>query len=130
MSFTPYPALGGQLALQATTGPFGSGLINGTPIIVTWTAPADGANHRFVFIGTRNVGSLETGGQITLAYSPPGGGTISTVVAAGGSGAGQGSLGNAATITGTLASGATVQLQQTSALTGGSCTVFAEIWGS
>jgi hypothetical protein len=69
------PAPAGALALQATTGPAGYALINGTGNIpdMTWTAPADGQVHYAQVFGTLDVTATETGGQILVNYTAPNG---------------------------------------------------------
>lgn len=132
MGFTAFAPAALLPPLQAATPAAGFALQNGTPNIVQWGAPADGLAHRFVLMATRNVTSAETGGQVSLTYTPPGAGAppITTVVAGGGSGVGSGSLGNTATIVGMAAPGTFVTLSQTSALTVGAATVNAELYGS
>ena len=117
--------------LVQTTGVGGFALQNGTPTILSWTAPNDGNEHRFLFYGARTVTVAETGGAMVFTYTPPGGGAaIATTVAGGTSGVGTGGLGNVACITGVAAANTVVSLAQSSALTAGACQVNAEIWAS
>ena len=131
MSLQPFaPAT--TLILQVSTGPAGVALVNGTPTIISWTAPNDGNLHRFVFQGSRNVTVSETGGAIALTYTVNGasGGAQSLTVAAGNTAApSNASLSNSG-FGATIAPGTTVSVVQSGALTLGACTVYAEIWGS
>lgn len=127
MAINPSAMEGSGLALQAVTPQAGFALQNGTPVIVSWTAPNDGQQHYFQFGGSRNVTVLEVGGQITLTFTPPGGAAqVTIVIAAGGSGVGDAILNPEI---GVIGPGTTVTLQQTSALTSGACMVSAAIWG-
>ena len=112
--------------LVSTAGLTGTPLINGTQNILTWTSPNDGNQHRFQLLAERNVTSAETGGQMTLTSTIPGGTVFANVVAAGGSGVGIASLNQI----GTVAPNTTVTLAQTSALTVGACQVYGELWAS
>lgn len=123
--FTPSP----QILLQATTGPGGYALINGTGNIITWTAPNDGLLHRFMLISTLYVSSAATGGSITVAYTLPGAGSQTHTFYA----ASQASTPIGPALSGLLpaiAAGTAVTLTQNAALTGGAATLYAEIWGS
>lgn len=119
---------GGSLAVQAATPVAGFALQNGTPGIISWTAPNDGKQHRFTVLASLNVASGETGGQVTVTYQPPSGGfTPGQQVFAGGLGAGTAS---GAPVSGIVGPGTTVFVLQATALTAGAATVWAEIWGS
>lgn len=123
------------LAQQAATPVAGVALVNGTPNILTWTAPNDGLLHRALVIGLVDVTTLEVGGQVTLSWTLPNGNAGSSPVAAAGLAAGPQWFGPTTAIAvGMLAlpvkAGTTVTLAQTSALTSGAAVVWAEIWGS
>lgn len=117
--------------LLATTGASGFALQNATPTIITWTAPNDGLLHRVTLYGLLHVATNETGGVVSFQYTGPFGGAAahtSQIFA--------GSL--ASDTTGVAPSffnvvvgpGTTVSILQTSALTAGAATVYAELWGS
>jgi hypothetical protein len=125
MSFTPF---GPTLGLVATTGQPGFAKVNGTPNILTWTAPADGQPHRFMVFATETVTSAETGGGISTNQTSPSGvqqiGT--TNIFSGGKTAGTYHITDGAVIQ----AGSTVTVLQSAALTAGASTVWVEIWGS
>jgi hypothetical protein len=118
---------GGPLALQAATPVGGFALQNGTPTILSWTAPNDGLLHRILVISNLHVTSGETGGAVSCAYSYPDGfGGLSSITP-GTTGAGS--------VPGTflarnIQAGSMVTIEQVSALTAGAATLWAEIWGS
>lgn len=116
------------LGMQAATPVAGVALVNGTPAIITWTTPNDGLQHRVAVFGEVNVGSTETGGAIRLAYTDPAGNAHNVTLTAGGSGAGLASFGSGNLVC--VQANTAVTVSQSSALTGGAATVFAEIWGS
>lgn len=126
MSLQPFadaPVMG----LLIATVPAGFGLQNATPNILSWLAPADGQLHRVSVAGTLFAAAPETGGNVNLLYTDPGGDANSTPVWAGGlNGA------NAPTAKMVVVkAGTTVTLQQIVALSaGGPSTVWAELWGS
>jgi hypothetical protein len=113
--------------LQATTGINGIALVNGTPNILTWTAPNDGQMHRVQLIAQVNVTSLETGGQVTLQFTDLTSTLQSRQMIAGGQAAGFSPLTSENAFL--VKPGTTVFLTQT-ALTGGAATIWAELWGS
>ena len=110
------------MMLKATTPAAGTALINGTPTILTWTAPNDGKLHRAKVIGAVVVTSLETGGAVTVTA----GAAAAATVDAGAHAAGTFSLTMTEVI---LQPNATISVSQT-ALTAGAASLFAEIWGS
>jgi hypothetical protein len=116
----------GQLA---TTGLTGFTLINGTPTILTWTAPNDGAMHRVMLLGELNVTSAQTGGVVTLNYTSPDGGARNRAVFAGSLGAGYNPIPGIAAAGATVAPNTTVTLTQT-AQTAGASVLYMELWGS
>lgn len=114
------------LAKQAATVVGGFPLVNGTPTILTWTAPNDGQQHRVTVFGTLNASAPETGGAIALNYTDPGGNSNQTNLWPGGqTGA---NTGNAKLIV--IGANTTVSVQQTTALTGGAASLWAELWAS
>jgi hypothetical protein len=116
------------LTLKATTGPAGFALQNGTPGILTWTAPADGQLHRFLITSGLDVTSVATGGAIAVSFTLPDGTAVSNVTLFGGSqAAGTPNPGNS--FLRTVKAGTTVTVTQTSALTAGAAVLWAEIWG-
>lgn len=114
----------GALGKVADTGT-GFALVNGTPLIVSWGAPADGNNHRAILMTTMQVTSGATGGQVTATVTTPDGNTSSPQVYAVNLGGGFHSA-NATIFN--IKAGTTLTVQQATALTGGAATVFCEIW--
>lgn len=117
----------GLPVIQAATGTSGYTLVNSTGTILSWTAPNDGLLHRAAVSGSLFASALETGGNISLLYTDPGGNANSTPVWAGGlNGA---NAGTAKFVS--VKAGSTVTLQQTVALSaGGPSTLWAELWAS
>jgi hypothetical protein len=115
------------LALVAATPAAGFALVNGTPTIWSWTAPADGQNHRALLITNEQVSSALTGGQVTMTLTTPDGSTSSPQVyaasAAGGFHSPNANLLN-------IKAGTVVTLQQASAVTVGAGIVWAELWAA
>jgi len=120
------------LALQAATPAAGYPLVNGTGTILSWTTPNDGAQHRIMLFSSILVASTETGGLIQIRWQGPG------------ATANQDTQIFAANLTGQTASqppsnqptllvvqpNYTVLLRQASAMTAGSATLYAELWGA
>ena len=105
-------------------------LVNGTPVFLTWNVPNDNQNHRFMVAVSQVVTGAETGGQVSVTATPPGGAAVSTPVVAPNNGIGT-NLGNSGARQLTPAApGTTVTVAQSSALTAGAATVYAEIWGT
>jgi hypothetical protein len=114
--------------LAATAYPGGFALRNATPTILTWTAPGDGAVHRVTVEGTLRVTAQEAGGGIDLNFTDPGGTTGVLAVYGGGAAAqAYGPTGGTRVL---VAPGSTVTLVQSTALTRGAATLYAELWGS
>lgn len=124
MPLFPNPAALGPVA---TTGVNGFALQNATPTILTWVVPNDGQMHRFAVFGGVNVTSGETGGAIGVTYKYPDGTSSTDSLVNGGLSSGH-QLYNARLAP--VQAGATVTVNQTSALTGGTASTWAEIWGS
>lgn len=124
MSELPF-AVAPVLGQLASTGITGVPLQNGTPTFLSWTAPADGQMHRVLIFVSLEVISAETGGQINQAYTNPWGSSVNSQLLAGGL------SGSTATFAEHLvAPGSTVSVAQSTALTGGTASLWAEIWGS
>jgi hypothetical protein len=118
------------LQLQATTGVAGIALVNGTPTILTWTAPSDGSMHPVQILGIVGVASGETGGGVNVAYTDMAGNAQNSVLVSGSLGAGSQPFSNVLNKTMILLpSGGTVSIAQSTALTAGAATLWAEIWG-
>lgn len=123
----PQPSTPPTHTLQATTGIAGVPKVNGTPNILSWTAPNDGGMHRFIAYMTQHVTVLEVGGAIQVTFPGPDGlANAAPVPFAGGSAVGV----QTGQTTGVVAPGGTVTIRQSTALTGGTSQFFAEIWGS
>lgn len=117
----------GVLAKQAATPTTGYTLVNGTGNVITWTAPNDGQQHRFQITGSLNVTSLETGGEIDLAFTTPDGTAVSGVpLFNSGLGAGV----SATFFSRLCKANTTVTVSQAVALSGGAAVAYFEIWGS
>jgi hypothetical protein len=118
---------GTGFSLLASTGTAGYTLINGTGNALTWTAPADGALHRFFVIAVMHVTSAETGGGIVVNLTLPDATSGQFTLFASGKTAGvQASNFPAAPVQ----ANAAVSVAQSSALTAGASVLWAEIWGS
>lgn len=125
MSLQPF-AVSPNFGLLASTPPGGFALVNGTPNILSWTAPNDGRNHRVSVFGTAHIASAMTGGQVNGGWFAPDGANLGfTAVPVGG-----GPNGFAFFYPVIMQPGTTFVIQQVSALTAGACQVWAEIWGS
>lgn len=120
------------LSMVATTGIAGFALQNGTPNILTWTPPNDGQMHRFTMFSLIHVTSAETGGLVQVAYFGPFAGAGQHVATIFNAALGTDTAGQAPAnpFMAVVEPGSAVTLTQTSALTVGAATVWAEIWGS
>jgi hypothetical protein len=116
----------GVLSLAASTGPGGFTLVNGTPNILTWTAPGDGALHRFMIFGAMDVTSAETGGLVGVTATYPDGAVAGWTLFADNQVAGANYSGYTAPLI--TKAGTTVTVQQYTALTAGAAVLWAEIW--
>lgn len=118
----------GGLQQVASTGASGFALQNATPNIISWTAPNDGQEHRFLLLGNENVTVAETGGQVNVTFTrADGSGQNSAPIFGGTAGLGYHGIGNNS---GIVAPGTTVMVNQNTALTVGAATVWVEIWAS
>jgi hypothetical protein len=130
MSFPPVPGADWflhSLKLQASIGIDGFALQDATPTIISWEVPDDGNLHRVLLLASLQVTSSETGGAVSgFIVSPGGGSPAEPGFVTGGQ-----VQGNHVGITGGIAGpGTTVNVEQTSALTGGAAVLWVEIWGS
>lgn len=116
----------GAMALQGTTGDAGYTLVNGTGVIISWTAPNDGNMHRVMVFSWLNVTVTEVGGNIQLSYTGPTGGVNNSGYQSGSQNANV----YVQSAFHLVAPGSTVSLQQQTALTGGTAVFYAELWGS
>jgi len=114
---------------RAATPVAGFAKQNGTPTIISWTVPNDGQLHRVMLFASADVTSAETGGQVSLNVVYPDGAAPPWTVFSGNQGTGT-DFSQHANIAFIVGAGSTVTLTQTSALTGGATTVWAELWGS
>jgi len=114
---------------QATSTPAaGTALINGTQTLATWTAPNDGLNHRVSVRLTLDVTVAATGGAIGMSYTAPDGTvTSSQTFITGSQGLGTHVLPFNDIV---IAPNTAFSVQQVSALTAGTASCVAEIWGS
>lgn len=123
--------IGGPLAgpvpqLVATTPAAGVALVNGTPTILTWTAPNDGKNHRVTVFGTASITSAMTGGQVNGGFFAPSGANLGFTLVP----VGAGPNGFAFSYPVVIQSGTTFSISQVSPLTAGACQCWFEIWAS
>ena len=121
------------LAVQAATALAGVALVNGTPAIISWTAPNDGKLHRFMIFASMDVTVLQVGGAVGVAFTTPDQGTLANNAFPGLFTGGQGVGNNYAQaygVTSLVKPGSTVIVGHTSALTSGAAVMWAEIWGS
>ena len=128
-AITPAAALTdlGGLVLQAATPAAGYTLINGTGNIITWTAPNDGAVHRFLVVTILDVTSAQTGGQISATSTMPNAAASSQILYPGGQAGGAHTPGSG-NFPQQVQAGTTVTISQSSALTLGAAVLWAEIW--
>lgn len=122
MAFSPFSQ---PLTLVASTGIAGVALVNGTPTILSWTAPNDGQLHQVICFLDVNVSVAATGGAIQVNYTDPGG-TAATLNPIGG-GQGVGTHNGAATVL--VGPGSTVTVSQ-GALTVGAAKLYAQIFAA
>ena len=120
----------GGLGQQASTGPAGVALQNGTPTFLTWNVPNDGNLHYIIVISVVHVTVAQTGGAVQVVYQSPFVGAVNhfSQLIAGGLGtdtSGQGGT----TISALVQPGSTVTVQQTSAQTAGTAQFWAAILG-
>jgi hypothetical protein len=116
------------LTLVASTGVAGFAKQNGTPNILTWTAPNDGNPHSVIIFASETVTTLEAGGGIGDSFTAPGGGfqTATAAVFAGAKAAGTYHAEDMMVV----GPGTTLTVFQGSALTSGACTVWLTIWAN
>jgi hypothetical protein len=122
------PAWQLSMTRQAATTVAGTALVNGTPTMLSWTAPNDGQQHRAQVMATLRVTSTETGGVISVGFTTPDGSSTTLQLIAGAQSAGVFTPNPPRTLI--CGANTAVSVQQTSALTGGAATLWAEIWGS
>lgn len=123
----PYPAypVGAPMRVVASAGPAGFTLVNGTPTILSWLCPIDMPSHRLVVCSSQNVGSLQTGGAVTVTWKDPGGTSRASIIYAGGLAAGLALPSPQLAVA--IQGGQLVTVTQSSALTGGSGTAWIEL---
>lgn len=116
------------LTLRATTPAAGVALTNGTPTILSWTAPNDGQLHQAVVVCNMDVTSAETGGDVTVNFDLPNGTNTGFTIMPGGQAAGF-NFGSAPQTSLLVKAGTSVVIAQYTALTAGAATLWARIWG-
>lgn len=122
------PVFAGPLSLLVTTDVGGFAYVNGTPTILSWTAPQDGQLHRVCVFAGGQVGVTQVGGAVTLAAQNPSGGNAVTQLDPGGHAVGAIVFATPKFLI--VESGGLVTVQQSSAMTSGTATLWAELWGS
>ena len=112
---------GGQRG-NLSTPTTGFALANGTPNILTWTAPDDGQLHSVTAYAFIHVTSAETGGQVNLTWTT-GGVAAGTTLDPGGHAAGSYDGGKSFACD----PGTVVSIDQATALTAGAAKVYAAL---
>jgi hypothetical protein len=120
------PAASG-LTKQAATPAAGFPLVNGTPTIISYTAPNDGNIHTAMVSITKVVTSTETGGQINIAFTV-GGQAQNLVLMGGANPPGVIFTANAIRYLTMMDPNTTVTVSQSVALTAGASVVYAELF--
>lgn len=115
------------LALQAATPVTGFALQDATPTILSWTPPDDGQMHRVMILADERVTAAMTGGALSCNGTDPGGAAFVNQIDGGGHVVSFARLGVAEFL---VQGGSEVTLVQSSAMTAGAATLWAEIWGS
>ena len=115
------------LSMAAATATAGYALVNGTGNIISWTTPNDGNLHPFDVFSVMDCTSTETGGGIVVTFTLPDSTAATLTLYAAGKSAGV----VAPNFVQAIAKANTaVTITQSSALTGGASTMWAEIWGA
>jgi hypothetical protein len=116
---------------QAATPVAGFALVNGTPNIISWTAPNDGLLHRAMVFAAMCVtsGSI-TGGNVATGFTMPNGSAVSIGTFTGGQAFPGYVFSSFNPPPLMVQAGSVVTLAQNSALSAGTALVWAEIWGS
>ena len=115
------------LSRVAATAFAGFSLQNGTPDILTWTAPNDGVAHTFLISGSMRATSSTTGGEVKArAYTPDGGAeftnwTLSSPTQATGAHP-------VAITSGIMAPATTLYIEQTTAMTAGGAKIWLHVY--
>jgi hypothetical protein len=116
-----------SLAVVASTGINGFTLQNATPTILTWNTPNDGNLHRCLIVASLDVTSAETGGQITVTYTLPNGGSTPHNLFSAGTGAGIALPVNIFNMC--VGPNTSIVIAQASALSAGAAIMWADILG-
>lgn len=114
------------LILEASTPAAGFALQNATPAILSWTAPNDGNVHRVLVIASLDVTSAATGGAVSITYTMPDGNSHTSTVFA----ASQTAGGHIIATGVSVQANTTVTITESSTLTLGAATLWADIWGN
>jgi hypothetical protein len=123
--------VGGDLAKIADTGPVSLPLVNGTPILLAAQTPNDGNLHTVIVAMKKVVVTTETGGAVGLSITESGGSAQTQAAFAGAlTGPASYSFPGTAFVVFVCGPNCQIQISQTSALTGGSSGVQAQIWSS
>ena len=115
------------MPIQAETALAGYTLVNGTGTVVSWTAPNDGALHRFLILGTLAVSVATTGGSISEVWTTPNGTASGTGIALFTATKAVGVF--QASVNGHAQAGTTVTIQQQTAMTAGTAVMWVTIFG-
>ena len=115
-----------QLAYQSPLA--GTALVNGTPVIATWTAPNDGKIHRVWNAAEMTVTGAMTGGALTLQGFAPDGTEFFWQLFPGGSAVGY--VFNDTAQSRLVQPGTVVTISQSTALTAGAAKFWTEIWAA
>jgi hypothetical protein len=118
------------LQLQAATPVAGVALVNGTPTILSWTAPNDGKLHRFELFGGESVSVTQVGGLINTTFTAPDGSAQTIGLFGPSLAVGYWLISNYYQGISLIQPGSTVSIVQATAQTSGTAKVYCEIWGS
>jgi hypothetical protein len=117
------------LTFQISTPMTGFPLVNGTPNIISWTAPNDGKMHRFLVWGGETVSSAQTGGEINVTFTAPDGSVQNITMLGPSLSTGFSLIDAVYQMMSLILPGTTVSINQATAQTAGAAKLYAEIWG-
>ena len=129
MAVIPDPvASAATLTLRAITGDGGFALQDGTPVILSWTAPDDGRLHSIMQVAYIHAASDMTGGNIGCSFTDPDGNSVTDPVFVTGALSADFSNWNSNVLL--VQPGSVSTVDQATALAAGAATCWAEIWAT